>query len=132
MDFVSPERNFQVGRGFALAKALFVASGAGVIAAAGGGATLTEIAARTGLPERSTRRICDLLVTAAAAVALAESYDLAAHRRVLDVGGGLGTFLLPILYELSEAAAWLAQTGWRPLGLHEVLPPQSLILAEPV
>lgn len=319
MDFVSPERIFQVSRGFALAKALFVASEAGVFAAAGDGATLTEIATRTGLPERSARRICELLVsggllvredgsfrntpdaevflagrgpadlrpmlryfdlvsypgwieaarayrtgegvyppmtptqveayesgvaavTAAAAVALAESYDFTVHKRVLDVGGGLGTFLLPILarvphltgvlvdlpevaelaarklaaedrievvgadaltdplptgcdvivvanlvhllppariltllarlreiaepggrllladwwrdpddphpdsvsgaseflmisggdtYEPGEAAAWLAETGWRPLGLHEVLPPQSLIVATP-
>lgn len=322
MDFVSPERIFRVSRGFALAKALFVASEVGVFAAAGDGdgATLTEIAVRTGLPERSARRICDLMVsgglleptgdgfrntpdaevflagrgpadlrpmlryfdlvsypgwieaerayrtgqgvyppmspvqveayesgvaavTAAAASALAESYDFTPHRRVLDIGGGLGTFLLPILaraphltgvlvdlpevaelaaralaaedrvevvgadaltdplpagcdvimvanlvhllpparvltllarlreiaepggrllladwwrdpagphpdsvsgaseflmisggdtYEPSEAAAWLAETGWRPLGLHEVLPPQSLIVAEPV
>ena len=32
-----------------------------------------------------------------AATALAESYDFGHHRRVLDVGGGTGSFLIPIL-----------------------------------
>ena len=35
--------------------------------------------------------------TAASAVALAASYDFGRHRRVLDVGGGTGSFLIPIL-----------------------------------
>ncbi|GAB7052980.1 methyltransferase [Catenuloplanes indicus] len=174
MDVVTAERIIRVGRGFALAKALFVASEAGLFEAVGAGATLERIAERVGMPERSVRRICQLLadggllahedgryrnapdaeaflsgrgpadlrpmlrfwdvvsypgwteaerayrtgegvypplspmqveayesgvavVTAAAAGALATSYDFGAHKRVLDVGGGLGTFLLPIL-----------------------------------
>lgn len=35
--------------------------------------------------------------TAASAVALAEHYDFGRHRRVLDVAGGTGSFLIPIL-----------------------------------
>jgi hypothetical protein len=37
------------------------------------------------------------LVTAATAADLAGAYDFGRHRRVLDVGGGTGTFLTPIL-----------------------------------
>lgn len=37
------------------------------------------------------------LVTAETAVDLAREYDFSRHRRILDVGGGLGTFLKPIL-----------------------------------
>lgn len=36
-------------------------------------------------------------ITAGTAVALAANYDFAQHRRVLDVGGGTGSFLIPIL-----------------------------------
>jgi SAM-dependent methyltransferase len=36
-------------------------------------------------------------ITAGAANALANVYDFTAHRRLLDVGGGTGSFLLPIL-----------------------------------
>jgi SAM-dependent methyltransferase len=35
--------------------------------------------------------------TAASALALAENYDFGRHRRVLDVAGGTGSFLIPIL-----------------------------------
>ena len=35
--------------------------------------------------------------SAGAATALAESYDFGQHRRVLDVGGGTGSFLISIL-----------------------------------
>ena len=35
--------------------------------------------------------------SAGAAMALAANYDFAPHRRVLDVGGGTGSFLIPIL-----------------------------------
>jgi SAM-dependent methyltransferase len=35
--------------------------------------------------------------SAPVAAALAQSYDFARHRRVLDLGGGTGSFLLPIL-----------------------------------
>jgi SAM-dependent methyltransferase len=37
------------------------------------------------------------LVTAATATDLAEAYDFGRHRRLLDVGGGVGTFVRPIL-----------------------------------
>ncbi|MFI6265042.1 methyltransferase [Micromonospora sp. NPDC051006] len=37
------------------------------------------------------------LVTAETAVDLAEAYDFGPHRRVLDIGGGIGTFVKPIL-----------------------------------
>jgi len=36
-------------------------------------------------------------ITAASAAALAANYDFGRHRRVLDVGGGTGSFLIPIL-----------------------------------
>jgi O-methyltransferase domain len=36
-------------------------------------------------------------VTAGSAVALAESYDFDRHRRLLDLGGGTGSFLVRIL-----------------------------------
>jgi len=36
-------------------------------------------------------------VTAGSAAALAESYDFDQHRRLLDLGGGTGSFLVPIL-----------------------------------
>jgi SAM-dependent methyltransferase len=45
-------------------------------------------------------------ITAGAANALANAYDFTAHRRLLDVGGGTGSFLLPIL----AAAAGLDAT----------------------
>jgi ubiquinone/menaquinone biosynthesis C-methylase UbiE len=35
--------------------------------------------------------------TAGAAVALASTYDFGTHRRLLDVGGGTGSFLIAIL-----------------------------------
>lgn len=35
--------------------------------------------------------------TAASALALAENYDFSRHRRVLDIAGGTGSFLIPIL-----------------------------------
>jgi len=54
-------------------------------------------------------------VTAGTAQALASTYDFAPHRRVLDLGGGTGSFLLPILaryqnlectlYDLPQVAA---------------------------
>ncbi|MER7890111.1 methyltransferase [Micromonospora sp. NPDC094482] len=37
------------------------------------------------------------LVTAETAADLAEAYDFGPHRRVLDIGGGIGTFVKPIL-----------------------------------
>jgi SAM-dependent methyltransferase len=36
-------------------------------------------------------------ITAGAAHALSNAYDFTAHRRLLDVGGGTGSFLIPIL-----------------------------------
>jgi SAM-dependent methyltransferase len=36
-------------------------------------------------------------ITAGTAAALAANYDFSRHRRVLDVGGGTGSFLIPIL-----------------------------------
>src|SRR6202007_171379 len=36
-------------------------------------------------------------ITAGMAASLAESYDFSGHRRVLDVGGGTGSFLPPAL-----------------------------------
>lgn len=36
-------------------------------------------------------------ITAATAAALPTSYDFTQHRRILDVGGGTGSFLIPIL-----------------------------------
>ncbi len=64
--------------------------------------------------------------TAGAASALAASYDFGHHTRILDLGGGTGSFLLAILsrfdklqatlYDLSPVAAatrpWLARTPY--------------------
>jgi SAM-dependent methyltransferase len=36
-------------------------------------------------------------ITAGMAASLAENYDFGRHRRVLDVGGGTGSFLIPVL-----------------------------------
>jgi hypothetical protein len=36
-------------------------------------------------------------LTAGAALALAEGYDFGSHRRLLDLGGGTGSFVIPIL-----------------------------------
>lgn len=59
------------------------------------------------------------LVTAETAVDLARTYDFSGHRRVLDAGGGFGTFVRPILerypnigatvVDLPEVAAVAAQ-----------------------
>jgi len=45
-------------------------------------------------------------VTAGTAQALAMVYDFSPHRRLLDLGGGTGSFLLPILsrYQNLECA----------------------------
>ena len=40
--------------------------------------------------------------SAGAALALAESYDFAYHRRVLDVGGGTGSFLISVLRRYTD------------------------------
>jgi SAM-dependent methyltransferase len=45
--------------------------------------------------------------SAASAAALATNYDFGRHRRVLDVGGGTGSFLLPILRRYSGLQATL-------------------------
>ena len=42
-----------------------------------------------------------------AAAALAAKYDFSPHRRVLDVGGGTGSFLIPILRRYAELYATL-------------------------
>jgi SAM-dependent methyltransferase len=54
---------------------------------------------QTGLSEQEQRLYSEGVeaVTAGAAYALAESYDFSHHQRVLDLGGGTGSFLLPIL-----------------------------------
>lgn len=67
------------------------------------------------------------LVTAETAADLAREYDFAAHRRLLDAGGGLGTFVKPILarhehldatlVDLPEVAAAVRdETAAGPLG----------------
>jgi hypothetical protein len=45
--------------------------------------------------------------THASAAALAANYDFGRHRRVLDVGGGTGSFLIPILRRYSALQATL-------------------------
>ena len=68
-------------------------------------------------------------VTASTAQALAVTYDFAPHRRILDLGGGTGSFLLPIhtrykhlectLYDLLQvAAATLHRLTSDPWGAH--------------
>ena len=47
------------------------------------------------------------LVTAETAADLAREYDFSRHRRVLDVGGGFGTFLKPILVAYEHLTATL-------------------------
>jgi len=47
------------------------------------------------------------LVTAEAAADLAREYDFTGHRRVLDVGGGYGTFVKPILGAYEHLTATL-------------------------
>lgn len=46
-------------------------------------------------------------VTAGTAMALPATYDFSAHRRVLDLGGGTGSFLIPILSQHSQLEATL-------------------------
>ena len=46
-------------------------------------------------------------VTAGMATALAKNYDFARHRRVLDVGGGTGSFLIAVLRRHPAAQATL-------------------------
>jgi hypothetical protein len=93
--------------------------------------------------------------TAASALALAENYDFGRHRRVLDVAGGTGSFLIPILrryppvaplmsgeflvmsgegqaYGEYQADAWLGQTGWRKLERRPLAEPASVIIAQAV
>jgi SAM-dependent methyltransferase len=47
------------------------------------------------------------LVTAETAADLARRYDFSGHRRLLDVGGGFGTFLTPILGRYAHLTATL-------------------------
>ncbi|MEU6206749.1 methyltransferase [Micromonospora musae] len=47
------------------------------------------------------------LVTAETAVDLAKAYDFRPHRRVLDVGGGIGTFVKPLLSAYPQLTAVL-------------------------
>jgi SAM-dependent methyltransferase len=49
------------------------------------------------------------LVTAETAADLAREYDFGPHRRVLDVGGGLATFLKPILERHAHLSATLVE-----------------------
>jgi SAM-dependent methyltransferase len=49
------------------------------------------------------------LVTAETAADLAREYDFGPHRRILDVGGGLGTFLKPILQRHAHLTATLVE-----------------------
>ncbi|MEU7874678.1 methyltransferase [Dactylosporangium sp. NPDC049140] len=49
------------------------------------------------------------LVTAETAADLAREYDFGPHRRVLDVGGGLATFLKPILERYAHLTATLVE-----------------------
>src|SRR5262245_50628271 len=46
-------------------------------------------------------------ITSGTATALARGYDFSAHRRIVDVGGGTGTFLVAILRENSRLNATL-------------------------
>src|SRR5262249_52089722 len=56
--------------------------------------------ARTGKPSEAFARIFSEGVeawTGVGARALAKKYDFSGHRRILDVGGGTGSYLIPIL-----------------------------------
>src|SRR5580704_2876737 len=68
--------------------------------------------ARHGAPSEQFARIFSEGVeawTLAAARALPALYDFAAHRRLLDVGGGTGSYLLPILARNAELRATLVE-----------------------
>jgi hypothetical protein len=64
---------------------------------------------RAGLNEQEQRLYSEGVeaVTAGAAYALAESYDFSRHRRVLDLGGGTGSFLLPVLNRFDRVCSTL-------------------------
>lgn len=176
---VSPEPVLQLARGFMASKHLFIANEVGLFRELGGtGASLNELAKRTGMPRRTLRILADAMVAlglverrngeyqngpvAAAylsgrsaldlspllrfwnaisypawlgfeevvrtgqaptkhgylsekeqqifsagvesfssgpAQALATAYDFSDHRRILDLGGGTGSFLIPILQQ---------------------------------
>jgi SAM-dependent methyltransferase len=76
-----------------------------------------ETAVRAGEGERRFERFTDEqqhifsagveAVTAGAAAALAASYDFSRHRRVLDVAGGTGSFLIAILRRFPSLRATL-------------------------
>lgn len=61
------------------------------------------------------------LVTAETAADFAREYDFGRHRRVLDVGGGLGTFVKPILQQHGHLTATLVD-----------LPEVTAVAAEPL
>jgi SAM-dependent methyltransferase len=180
----TPEAILQVATGFMAAKHLFIASEIGLFAAiadAGGGATLAELAARTGVAPRRVRIVADAVtalgfltrdgeryhnapvaetflaghpgpdmrphlrfwnrlsypawmgyehavrtgerarheftaeeqaifsagveaITTPTAMALPSAYDFAAHRRLLDLGGGTGSFLVRVLEQYPALA----------------------------
>jgi 3-hydroxy-5-methyl-1-naphthoate 3-O-methyltransferase len=97
---VDPEPLLRIASGFMAAKHLFAAAELGVFEAlADGPATLGELAAPTGLsPEDGEVFSAGVeAITAGSAHALAESGLLAGRRRLLDVGGGTGSFLTAAL-----------------------------------
>ncbi len=75
-----------------------------------------EQAIRTGMPVQTKRPIADFgrifsegveAFTRPAADALPAAYDFSRHRRVLDMAGGTGSYLLPLLRKHSSLAATL-------------------------
>jgi O-methyltransferase domain len=134
MSDLSPESIIQVASGYMAAKELLVAVEIGLFETlAEGAATIDELGQRTNRLEEAVRTDRIIFgesgfteeerlysagveaVTAGTAKALARTYDFAPHRRLLDLGGGTGSFLLPILaryqnlectlYDLPEVAA---------------------------
>jgi O-methyltransferase domain len=67
-------------------------------------------------------------LTAPGAHALADAYDLSGHRRVLDLGGGTGSFLRAVLAKYPNVRGTLFETP--PVDVRPLVGPASLIVAE--